>query len=330
MLNNFINTDDFYELVRRVKNNPGLLEKITGKIFGSSRDKVELTWSHSESIPDKWWFVPTVLQRWNYLITGNIDLHYSDYFINKYLMERNNYSGFSFACGNGTKEMQWAKLDRFSLIKGFDLSEKRIANAKSEAIKNKLSGKMFFETGDARSIQLGESEYDIYFAEQSMHHFSPLKEILLRIKKFVKPGGLLLINEYVGPERFQWTDEQVEFSNELLRRLPASRRTYWKSSAVKNKIYKPGRLRMMLNDPSEAVESSQIIPLLNKHFECVELKNYGGTILHPLLDGIAHNFLEDDEEAKSILEMCFDYEDNLLASGKIESDFVFAVYKNVK
>lgn len=330
MFNNLINIDDVFELTRRVKNNPGLLRKIVGKMFGNSQEKVELAWSHSESIPDKWWFVPLIRQRWNYLITGDKEFHYSNYFIKKYLKQRNDYRAFSFACGNGTKEMLWVKSNKFSLLRGFDLSEKRIANAKNVALENDLSKKILFEAGDAKSIQLTENDYDVYFAEQSMHHFSPLDKILLRIKKFVKPEGLLLINEFVGPDRFQWTDSQIKLSNELLKKIPATHRTYWNSSSVKNKIYKPGRLRMMLNDPSEAVESSQIIPLLNKHFECMELKNYGGTILHPVLDGIAHNFLKDDEETKSILRMCFDYEDNLLASGEIESDFIFAVHKNVK
>jgi len=84
---------------------------------------------------------------------------------------------------------------------------------------------------------------------------------------------------------------------------------------------------MMLNDPSEAVESSRILPLLNSIFYMEEVREYGGTILHLLFNGIAHNFLKEDDETERILRFCFDAEDMLLKMKEIESDFVIAICK---
>lgn len=329
MINNLINKDDFLETWRRIKSNPSSSLKIFQKIVSQSQTKVELTWSHTKAIPDKWWFIPQIQKRWNHLITGNKETSYQQYFAEKYLFDRNDYSAFSFACGNGEREILWAKTKRFSLIDSFDLSKARIMNAIQNAKNSNVSNIVSFSIGNANSIIL-EKKYDVYFAEQSLHHFSPLENVLKRLKNFLKPNGWLLINEYTGPDRFQWTKEQIKYSNYLLKEIPELYRKYWNCNQIKSKIYKPGKLRMMLNDPSEAVESSKIIPLLDKYFERIEIKNYGGTILHLVLDGIAHNFLSNDDETNSLLEKCFLYEDELINTGKLPSDFVFAVYKNTK
>jgi hypothetical protein len=84
---------------------------------------------------------------------------------------------------------------------------------------------------------------------------------------------------------------------------------------------------MLLLDPSEAVESSRILPLLDEIFEVVEVKEYGGTILALLLNGIAHNFSAQDTVAQQWLNICFTVEDLLLEAGEIQSDFAFVVCK---
>jgi hypothetical protein len=69
---------------------------------------------------------------------------------------------------------------------------------------------------------------------------------------------------------------------------------------------------------------------LEKHFEIVERRDYGGTIVHMLFDDIAANFVdksgkEKDEEARQLLRLCFQIEDTLLELGELESDFALFV-----
>lgn len=330
MFNNLININDFTELWRRIKSNPRLLSQIKNKLFSSHQNKVELTWSHTNAVPDKWWFISEFTRRRNLLITSDPLKNYEQYFAEKYLVDGNNYKALSLACGTGSRELQWIKTNKFSSIDAYDLSESRISHARNEAVKQKCDDKLLFNVGNAGSVRLKENYYDLFLGEQSLHHFSPLENILLRIKKSLNSGGLILVNEYAGPDRFQWTEEQVYYANKLLDILPEQYRTYWNSKVIKRKIYIPGKLRMLINDPSEAVESSKILFLLKKHFEQIELTNYGGTLLHLVFDGIAHNFFCEDAETKNILQRCIDFEDELLNSGKLKSDFVFAVFRNVE
>ncbi len=101
----------------------------------------------------------------------------------------------------------------------------------------------------------------------------------------------------------------------------------WQSNNLKPKVFKPSRLGMQLGDPSEAVESSEILPLLKQIFDVIEVREYGGTILNLLFAQIAHNFLSDDPETQHWLQLCFDVEDLLLSLGDLQSDFVVAICK---
>ena len=79
----------------------------------------------------------------------------------------------------------------------------------------------------------------------------------------------------------------------------------------------------MALDPSEAVRSADILPLLHRYFEIVEYKPLGGAILQFLLANIAGNFL--DELGQQLLQMLFVIEDVLMVSGDLGSDFAYIV-----
>lgn len=82
---------------------------------------------------------------------------------------------------------------------------------------------------------------------------------------------------------------------------------------------------MWVSDPSEAAQSSEILPALRERFDLLEVKDLGGTILHLLFKDIAHHYITPDATAQRILGSAFEAEDRALHSGQLPSDFVFAV-----
>ena len=83
---------------------------------------------------------------------------------------------------------------------------------------------------------------------------------------------------------------------------------------------------MMTVDPSVAVDSESILPVLHRYFEVVEEKKAGWDITHLLFKDIAHNFLDDSDETKQLLSSVFEEEDRYMAlTGR--SDAVFGIYK---
>ena len=135
----------------------------------------------------------------------------------------------------------------------------------------------------------------------------------------------MIVNDFVGPTKMQWSRRQLEIVNGVLAILPQAYRKQLDDGRIKKIHYSPSRLGMRINDPSEAVESGNIMPLLQEMFEVIEIREYGGTILHLLFENIAHNFLRTDPETNKLLQLCFDIEDVLLELNDIPSDFVLAV-----
>ena len=84
---------------------------------------------------------------------------------------------------------------------------------------------------------------------------------------------------------------------------------------------------MILGDPSEAIESSNILKSIEEEFDVIEMKEYGGTIILLLFYQIAHNFVSNNELIKRWIKLCFEIEDLLLAENEISSDYIFAIYK---
>ena len=134
-----------------------------------------------------------------------------------------------------------------------------------------------------------------------------------------------MANEFVGPTRFQWTDRQLNVVNALLRLFPKNYALLYQSQVPKLRSVRPSRLSMWLSDPSEAVESSDIIPMLREYFRIVKINGYGGSVLHLLFSGIGHHFVHPDTVAEHLLRVSFEVEDLLLKSGELSHDFALLV-----
>ncbi len=325
MFNNYINKYDFIAFL-----NGGLksFEKVAMKMVKRHQEKVEYAWKHTEYLEKNWWDIPEVQHRWNSLITGDRNINHYEYISEKFLKDQKNLLGLSLSCGTGQRELKWAELGKFKTIDAIDLSKPRIEKAIEEAQKKGYNSILNYQIGDVYKIELQKSFYDLIIVEGSLHHFSPLKNILQKINYSLKPDGYFIVNEFVGPTRFQWTEKQIAVINALLTIFPNKyRKLIGNSNKEKLNIFRPSKLRMILGDPSEAVESSNILPYLRDIFEVVELKEYGGTILHLLFSEIAHNFISSKPEIKRWLHICFEIEDLLLSEKEISSDFIIAVCK---
>ena len=169
-----------------------------------------------------------------------------------------------------------------------------------------------------------EGEFDVVLFNSSLHHFKDIPAILDKVKSNLVPGGLLLLNEYVGPDRFQWTDEQLMLINDLLASIPGRYRRIFRTRLIKSKVWKPGILRMIVNDPSEAPHSSIILEHVHKRFSILEEKGLGGNLLMPLLKDISHNFLDNSPQTHSLLASLIEKEDEYIRT--VRSNFVFGVY----
>lgn len=82
---------------------------------------------------------------------------------------------------------------------------------------------------------------------------------------------------------------------------------------------------MILSDPSEAVNSENILPKIKKRFKITEENPYGGNILQLTLKDISHNFIGESKEGIQLMNALFKIEDDFLNNGN-KSDFIFGIY----
>ncbi len=113
-------------------------------------------------------------------------------------------------------------------------------------------------------------------------------------------------------------------ANAALNAVPPAYRTLPYSGVVKKRVYRPAILRMILSDPSEAVQSSKIVSAVNRYFNRAKEVGLGGNIIRPVLKDIAHHFTGADQTAEAILQQFFTTEDSFLQTHA--SDFLFGVY----
>jgi len=302
------------------------LTKIFSRLIPStSKKRVTKSWDAvTQNTNKNWWAIPYIQKRWNKLITGDEEIEYSEYLIKKYFSRRKNLVLLSPGCGTGSKELKFAIFDYFKLIEAFDLSSERIAIAIRNAKENGFSN-IIYSVSDIMAFNFEVNKYDVVLFDSSLHHVRELEFILSKVYNSLKDDGLLVINEYVGHSRFQWSKEQLNVSNVALKLLPDDYRKRWKSSRIKSKIYRPGILRMIISDPSESIRSQDILKEIYKKFNTVEEKSFGGNILHLILKDISHNFIESSDESIRLLNQLFKTEDEFIANGN-KSDFVFGVY----
>ena len=146
-----------------------------------------------------------------------------------------------------------------------------------------------------------------------------------KIKQCLKPEGMLLINEYVGATRFQFSRMQIQAINKAIRLIDKPYRRRYKTSLYKKRYYGTGWLRVFLADPSEAVDSANIMPAVHEYYHTIEEKPFGGNILAFALKDIAFHFATPDRRSRELLESLFQFEDDYLKEHR--SDFVFGLYR---
>ena len=242
----------------------------------------------------------------------------------------------SICCGFGAVERTLSKLGVADKIYGTDISEGAVKKAIEKAEEENLTNIEYF-TADLNTYDLPENEYDLIWANGALHHIKDLETVIAKLYNSLKPGGFMICNEYVGPNYYQFKEIQISLINTLWDLMPESLKSNHQvtlKQKVKNIVKRKLRIRnsfeirpvewFLNNDPSEGINSENIIPVLEKTFNKIEIRNFGGTLLH-FNDTFYKNFNFKDSEHRAFLEFAFKFEDSLIKSKIISSDNVHMI-----
>jgi len=215
---------------------------------------------------------------------------------------------------------------RFAL--GVDASREAIAAAKKLAVAHGVERKTRFRRGDLLAQRFAAGAFDAVVINMALHHVLDVEGLLYRVKRWKTSAAPLVLHEYIGPNRFQWTPAAVAAGSRLLSELPPSLRVHGQTGKVVETFAPPAYREMLFGDPSEAIRSADLVDIAGCYFDLIERRDFGGTLLQPLLADIIHNFRPaEDAEHAAALERLFEEERSLLADHTLASNFALLVYR---
>lgn len=232
-------------------------------------------------------------------------------------------------CGSGMLERELAQAGWASEIVAIDLSAKVLEVARNAAQAEGLDAIRYFQA-DMNSLPVGRApflpgSFDAVLGVASVHHCANLEQLYRDIGALLAPNGWFFMNEYVGPDQFQWPDEQMRHLNRIADLLPDHLMTVLDGGRKQN-FRSPTVAEVVAVDPSEAICSSRLLPLLPAYFSSPLVKPYGGAVLHMLLAGVAQNFICD--EAEPYLRSVMAAEDELYQAGQLNHDFACVIARS--
>jgi SAM-dependent methyltransferase len=221
------------------------------------------------------WLASAEVRRYiNLSISGDEDRGALDWFQQKF--PRRFGRGLSIGCGTGALERDLLRRGICERVDAFDGSLASLSCARKEASAAGFEERARYFAADFNAISLPESTYDIVFVHQALHHVTEIELLYRAISRTLRDDGLLYIDEYVGPSRFDWNEARIRPHRAIYDALPERARSAQKLL-----------LPIQPDDPSEAVRSSEILDRLKIGFRVLEQRDYGGnllSVLFPLVD----------------------------------------------
>jgi SAM-dependent methyltransferase len=187
----------------------------------------------------------------------------------------------SLGCGDGALERDLRRKSLCRRVLGIDLSIGALALAAARSRAPGAEGVegvegIAYVCQDLNSLALPPRAFDAAFFHQALHHVEELESCLAEVAASLRPGGMLYLDEYVGPSRSEWRRSLLDAAEAVYQGLPRA-------------VRRRRRLALPVDwrDPSEAVRSSDILAAVAARFAIELRRDYGGTflaVIYPHLD----------------------------------------------
>ena len=174
----------------------------------------------------------------------------------------------SIGCGTGALERDLVRRGLSERVDALDGSIASLAIATAEAKAEKMDRQIHYLAADFNEPALPARTYDAIFFHQSLHHVAKLEKLLRATARALKPGGMLYLDEYIGPSRDDWNDAMMQEVRAFHASLDPALR-------VREEVPLP----IQEDDPSEAIRSGEIMRQLAVGYRVETFKGYGGNVL---------------------------------------------------
>jgi SAM-dependent methyltransferase len=279
--------------------------------------KVAEWWGDPQSEPPgtQWVQVPEVLENINWRATGDPAIDWISHSASLVSAFPKPIKALSVGCGFGGIERILRRREVCQLIHGVDVADAAIKTARNAAEAEAVQG-LTYEVADLNTAKFPAEAYDVVYAHASLHHVFQLEHLLDQIRQTLKPEGLFVVYEYIGPSQMQFPQRDLELADVFLKAIPERYRKLRRQEGIKKEAIRPSLDTMNSSDPSEGIRASEIVPLVASRFEVRHFRYVGGTLLLLVFNEIAGNFKEDDAEIMPLVKALIAL-DNFLIDNKV-------------
>ncbi len=220
-------------------------------------------WSKNEPVPDAPCFYTSPITR-AYIIGSAFGQRFvktyhddSAFAVNilaeLYLKQRNIESVLSLCCGFGYVERQLvSKLDTIKECLGIDIAEGALVIARQRAKEEGMES-LKYSVADLNNYNWGDKKYDLVIANGALHHISNLEEVFAGIRQSLKPGGILIACEYVGPAYMDHSKRQLEIINAASFLVPPELRARTGRAVINERLFRLlSRVQVAANQKEKA------------------------------------------------------------------------------
>lgn len=204
----------------------------------------------------------------------------------------------SVGCGDGHKEIALLRrgvVDQFHL---YERSEARAEIAHAEAVRHGVDHRVRIVKA-ARYFSYPDVRYDLVFWSGALRRLPDVGQALRWSHSALSPGGVLLINDYVGPNRHQWGEAERAAIRQARGSLPP-RFLQTPGGGRRPVALDPHSIeRWLAMDADEAADSETILPSMSGLFPDARVRHLGGVIYFAGLSDILGNF-DDDRDGMAL------------------------------
>jgi len=190
-------------------------------------------------------------------------------------------------CGEGDLARDLAR--HGLLVTAIDLSAERIAAARVQARASAIAGagasdaaeNPRFLAGDLNTMELPGGPFDLVIAHDALHHIVGLDALLERVERVLRPGGTLLVLDFVGMGRaarvlaaglYAVLPTAAPYARKWGQR--GALRSFLASERAKRNALARGGSALHDKSPFEGISQDSIVPAIAARFDIVERRPF--------------------------------------------------------
>ncbi len=142
-------------------------------------------------------------------------------------------------------------------ITAYEMSAQAVERARTRFAEAGLADRIELRAADVLDDDLPDASFDVVFVQAAIHHFDRIEEMFRLMHRVLRPGGLLVYDEYVGPDHHMYHERVMGIIDEVDACLAPCYRHDHLAGRLREGLPPPSLPWMLQHDPSEGVHASR-------------------------------------------------------------------------